>query len=270
MSGGSPGEYLTDRLTDETVAWINAYKSDQPFFIYLAHYTVHTPLEGQPDLVRKYQAKLEVDSSQFSPDYAAMVESLDTSTGKIIETLQNLGIDDETIIIFASDNGGTTRATNNSPLRAGKGYLYEGGIRVPLIIRWPGKVREGSFSDVPTISEDLFPTILEIVGIASVAQDLDGVSLVPVLTGGSVDQRALHWYYPHYSPQAKRPGGAIREGNFKLIENYDPASLELFDLGADPSEANDLSSEMNEKALELKAKLDAWLKSVDARLHRPQ
>jgi arylsulfatase A-like enzyme len=267
MEGGSSGEYLTDRLTEETVQWLTTYKSEHPFFIYLSHYAVHSPYEGQDHLVEKYQAKLETDSSQFSPDYAAMIESLDSSVGRIVETLHRRGLQDNTLIIFASDNGGEP-LTDNSPLREGKSYLYEGGIRVPLIVRWPGKVAEGSSSDVPTISEDLYPTIVEIVGGISVSQELDGTSLVPALTGASTQSRALHWYYPHYS-RADRPGAAIRDGDFKLIENYDPAGLELFNLSEDPSESTDLSAEMEEKALHLKAQLDAWLDSVNARLHRP-
>jgi arylsulfatase A-like enzyme len=267
LTGGSEGEFLTELLTSETVSWLEEYDSDQPFFLYFSPYAVHTPLEAPEALVRKYEAKLERDDSQFSPEYAGMIESLDTGIGRILAAIDQRGWTDNTIVLFTSDNGGTTRATRNTPLRSGKGFLYEGGIRVPLIVRWPGRVPEGQSTNVPAISHDLFPTVVEMIGATGGSRPLDGSSLVPVLEGGTLSRQSLYWYYPHYSPQAKRPGGAIRDGDFKLIENYDPAGFELFNLADDPSEENDLASKMEEKVVELEQKLETWLASVEARQH---
>ena len=160
LSGGKPGEYLTDRLTDEAVRFIEDHR-DQPFFLFLTHYAVHTPLEAPEDLIRKYEQKLERDSSQFSAVYAAMIEKVDESLGRVIDTLERLDLQGDTVVIFTSDNGGTQVATRNAPLREGKGYLYEGGIRVPLIVSWPGRIEPNSTCDAPVNGADLYPTITE-------------------------------------------------------------------------------------------------------------
>ncbi len=161
LTGGEDGEYLTDRLTDESIRFIQRNK-DRPFFLYLPHYAVHTPIQAQKPLIEKYEAKLKTDSSQFNAAYAAMIESVDRSVGRIMDTLNQLGLDENTVVIYTSDNGGLSPVTRNHPLREGKGYVYEGGIRVPLIVRWPGRIKAGTVSDVPVIGTDLYPTIVEI------------------------------------------------------------------------------------------------------------
>ena len=271
MEGGTEGEYLTDRLTEETISWLSNYSGQKPFFLYLSHYAVHTPLEAPEGLVQKYEEKLNRDGSQISAVYGAMVENLDANVGRVLSSLDDLGLSDNTIVVFTSDNGGTTRATNNAPLREGKGYLYEGGIRVPLIVRWPGYVAAGSSTDTPAISYDILPTVLELVSAAPLRNaNLDGRSLAPVLTGsGSLETRPLYWYYPHYSPQANRPGGAVRQGNLKLIETYDPAELELFDLEHDLGEQHNLAADSADVVERMRGQLQQWLLQVNAKLHRP-
>jgi arylsulfatase A-like enzyme len=267
------GEYLTDRLTAEAVQFIEKNK-DRPFFLYLAHYAPHIPLRAKPDLVAKYPKDM-VPGKQSNAIYAAMLESIDGGVGRILGTLENRKLADNTVVIFTSDNGGlatlegpNTPPTINTPLREGKGYLYEGGIRVPLIVRWPGTTRPG-VSSVPTASHDLFPTMLEMCGAAHDAK-VDGVSIVPVLKGtGSVRRDSLFWHYPHYSNQGVQPGAAIREGDFKLIEFYETGRRELYDLKADISESRNLIEEKPDVARRLAEKLDAWRQEVGAQMMRP-
>jgi len=268
LEGGEEGEYLTNRLTEESLKFIEDNRSG-PFFLYLPHYAVHTPLQAPPDLVRKYESKMKTDHSQKSPVYGAMIENLDWNVGRIMQTLEELELDHNTVVVFASDNGGSQKATDNAPLREGKGFLYEGGTRVPLIVRWPDQISEGSTCDVPVISEDLYPTFIEMAGQGTATNEIvDGRSLVPLLSGtGELERRDLHWYYPHYSPQAKMPGAAIRSGDYKLIQHYDPDRLELYDLAEDLEEKNDLSADMPEKARELQESIAKWLVSVDAKTH---
>lgn len=272
MDGGQEGDYLTDRLTDETLSWLESRDSSSPFLIYLSHYSVHTPLEAPEALVEKYEEKLQTDDSQKSAVYGAMVENLDTNVGRVLDAIDRAGLADQTIVVFTSDNGGTTRATDNSPLREGKGYLYEGGIRVPMIVRWPGVTRPGATIDAPVISHDVFPTVVEMASGSAAPPTgpaLDGVSLVPLLSGqGELARDTLYWYYPHYSPQAKRPGAAIRVGDWKLIENYDPPSLELFHLSDDLSEEHDLAREEPERTAALQKRLQDELEAAGTRLHR--
>ncbi|WP_172594411.1 sulfatase [Mariniphaga sediminis] len=268
MMEGEPGEYLTDRLTDEAIHFIKNNK-ERPFFIYLSHYAVHTPLEAPDSLVRKYEKKLKKNKSQKSAVYAAMIENMDTNIGRLLFELQKMNLSDNTIIIFYSDNGGEQRATSNKPLREGKGFLYEGGIRVPLIIKWPGKVGANTTCDVPVISDDIYPTIMEIIGKGvKPAKDIDGLSLIPVLRHSKTLKREqLCWYYPHYSPQAKMPGYAIRKGDFKLIEHYDPEKIELFNIKYDINESQNLADSHPEKVNELKRAFDSWLKKMDPVMH---
>ncbi len=244
MQGGRPGEYLTDRLTDEAVAFIRANR-EKPFFLYLSHYAVHTPLQAPTALTAKYRRKPATALEGVDPVYAAMVEKTDDSLGRVLAALDELGLADNTLVIFTSDNGGLLEATTNRPLRAGKGFLYEGGVRVPLILRLPGRLPAGAESDAPSIGHDLFPTILAAAGVAPPsARALDGENLLPWLEGtqATPDERELFWYYPHYSPQAKQPGAALRRGRWKLIEHYDPPGTELYDLEADPGETADASA----------------------------
>lgn len=270
-------EYLTDRLTEEAEKFIEKNK-EKPFFLYLPHYAVHIPLQAKKDLIAKYEKKAKPDADQNNAVYAAMMESVDDSVGRIMKKLDDLKIAERTIVFFFSDNGGlsvkegpNTPATNNAPLRTGKGYLYEGGIREPLIVRWPGAIKLGSVSDVPVISVDFFPTILEMAGIKhESAKPIDGVSIVPVLKQvGDLKPREFYWHFPHYTNQGGKPGGATRQGDWKLIEHYENGKLELFNLKEDIGEKNDLAAKMPDQAKELHAKLAAWRKSVNAQMPTP-
>jgi len=261
LPGGAPGEYLTDRLSQEAVRFVEQNRS-RPFFLYMSQYAVHTPLEAPQTLVEKYERKLGGSGSRERPIYAAMVESMDAGVGRLMQTLQRLDLDRNTVIMFTSDNGGLAQVTDNAPLRAGKGYLYEGGIRVPLIVRWPDRVKPASVCRAPVMGADLYPTVAQIAGErARPGKVVDGRSLVPLLTGRQGWRpRELYWYYPHYSPQAQQPGAALRSDDYKLIEHYDPPGVELYDLGADPGEKTDLAQKAPRKATELRARLQGWLK----------
>ncbi len=264
-----PGEYLTDRLTDEAVDFIEA-RRDQPFFLYMTHFAVHTPLEAPAELVRKYEKKLEDDDSQINPVYAAMIEKTDDSLGKIVAKLDELGLREDTVIVFASDNGGLQLVTRNVPLREGKGFLYEGGIRTPLIVSWPGRIPGGRVSAEPVTGADIYPTIAALAGPTAEPGETDGRSLAPLLFDPDSEQpeRSLYWYYPHYSPQSRQPGAAVRRGRYKLIEHYDPPAAELYDLEADIGETRDLAKERPELVAELRADLQGWIDDHVAIPHR--
>jgi len=262
---GTEGEYLTDRLTTEAEKFIEANK-DRPFFLYLSHYAVHTPLAGKPEKVEKYKKKVKPGMDQNNPVYAAVIESVDESVGRIMAKLDDLKLADNTVVIFFSDNGGLLDVTSNAPLRLGKGHLYEGGTRDPLIVRWPGKVKPGSLCDTPMISTDFFPTMLEMAGIKGTCPD--GVSIMPLLRQkGSIERKTFYWHYPHY--HRCTPGGAIRDGDWKLIEFFEDGHVELYNLKDDLSETTDLAAKMPEKAEELRKKLADWRKSVDASMPTP-
>jgi len=288
LENGPEGEYLTDRLTDESIAFIESSGKD-PFFLYLAYYTVHTPIMGCDKYDNLYQEKsLRLTNrgkvqtrqehtgltriNQTSPKYAAMVRSLDTNVGRLLRKLEDSGQMDNTIIVFTSDNGGltTTRRpgpTSVVPLRAGKGWCYEGGIRVPLLISFPGMHHAGETTDFPVISMDFYPTLLELAGIdQDREQHMDGISLVPYLEDpGKTDERVLLWHYPHYHGSTWTPGSAIRENNWKLIEFYESGRLELYDLGKDLEENNDLSGKYPDIASRLNARLHVGLDEMSAR-----
>jgi arylsulfatase A-like enzyme len=265
LNGGKQGEYLTDRLTDDAIRFIRENR-DRPFLVYLSHYAVHTPLEAPEALINKYKPLTE--NTRIDPVYAAMVESVDQNVGRILASLDNLGLSENTVVIFASDNGGLERVTDNRPYRRGKGHLYEGGIRVPFIMRWPGHIQPGSESENRTISEDIYATVLDIAGQISPAADgIDGRSLVADFREGmSAPQPDLHWYYPHYGI-GQDPGSIIISGDYKLIEHYDPPRLELFNLSEDISETTDLSKVMPGKREELLSKLHQWFESMDPVMH---
>jgi arylsulfatase A-like enzyme len=263
------GEYLTDRLTDEAIKFIRKNKQ-KPFFTYLSYYTVHTPLEAPDSLVKKYEAKLKKHPVQKSATYAAMIEKMDDNVGRLLDEMDKLGLTNNTIVIFYSDNGGTTEATINTPLREGKGYLYEGGIRVPLIFKWPGRIRPNSSCNVPVISDDLLPTIVDMAGEgAHLPDDIDGKSLLPLLEEKSTElnRDQICWYYPHYSPQAQMPGYAIRKGDYKLVEHYDPKMVELFHLQNDISESENLAEKMPQKVKELQSSFEKWLEQMNPVMH---
>jgi arylsulfatase A len=267
---GKEGEYLTDRLTDEAVKFIHESK-DQPFFLYFPHYGVHTPLQAKPEVTAKYERIPEAER-QGKPEYAAMVESIDDSVGRVMATLRELKLEDNTVIIFTSDNGGFYNATSNAPLRANKGAYYEGGIRVPLIIKWPGVTKPRLVVNDPVTSTDLYPTCLAAAGLSALPnQHVDGVNLQPVLTGaGSLPDRALFWHFPHYNDHPSSvPSSVIRKGDWKLIETFDPEGLELYDLAHDLSESKDLAVTESVKLTELRLELDAWRKQVGAEMMHP-
>jgi arylsulfatase A-like enzyme len=268
------GEYLTDRLTREAERFLERHK-DRPFFLYLAHYAVHIPLRARAELVKKYP-QTPVPGRQSNATYTAMLESLDEGVGRVLAKLDDLKLRERTVVVFTSDNGGlatlegpNTPPTCNAPLREGKGYLYEGGLRVPLLVRWPGKVKPGATAAAPVITQDLFPTILEACGVEPKGS-LDGVSLGSLLRGtGSPKRDALYWHYPHYSNQGGRPGGAARAGRHKLIEFYEDGRRELYDLAADPGEHRNLAAERPDLVKRLADDLAAWRKAVGAKMPRP-
>ncbi len=273
LPDGPKGEYVTDRLADEAARFIAAHK-DEPFFLYWPHFAVHTPIQGKPALVEKYKAKLRPGQAQTNAVYAAMVESLDDAVGRMRRTLNELKLSERTIIIFGSDNGGRVPTTSNLPLRVGKGSCYEGGTRVPFIVHWPGVTAPGSVCDTPVISMDVFPTVLEMTGLKKSARGpVDGLSLVPLLRqSGKLKRDTLFWHYPHYQHYqlgGTTPYGAIRAGDFKLLEFFDDMRVELYNLRDDLGEQRNLAAEMPDKAAELRKRLHAWRKEVGAQMPSP-
>jgi arylsulfatase A-like enzyme len=341
LEDGPEGEYLTDRLTYEAINFMTENK-DRPFLLYLSHYAVHDPIQGRPDLVKKYEQKLKqapswkgapfilegnpddenplsrkeldlllqkqpyegfsvlpnrtvkIKQKQDNVQFAAMVESLDESVGKVLDMLKELGLEDNTIVIFFSDNGGMSAAnfgnpdrviqlavldkffsTSNLPLRGGKGWLYEGGIRVPMIIKWAQLGKKGTVSDVPVISTDFYPTILDMLGLSSGGHITDGMSIVPLLKKQkkgteTISDRAIYWHFPHYSNHGMQsPGSAVRYGDYKLIEYFENNTVQLFNLSVDPGEQRELSRTQPEKAKEIQDILHKWRKGISAKMMNP-
>lgn len=269
------GDYLADVLTDRALAFIQGNR-ERPFFLLLSHYAVHIPLQARPDLIAGYEARPRPGRGVNHPVYAAMLESVDQSVDRVTTMLDDLGLTENTLLVFVSDNGGLIRmytgagdvVTTNEPLRREKGTQYEGGIRVPMIVRWPGHVEPGTLSDEPVSTIDLFPTILEAAGVPVDDPDFDGVSLRPVLEGeGGLDRDALYWHYPHYHHGT--PAGVIRQGDYKLIERYEDGYLELYHLGRDIGERVNLAESIPDKAKEMRGKLHQWLLAVDAQMMKP-
>ena len=266
------GRYLTDVLTDESLKFIEQNRN-KPFFLYLSHHTVHTPIQAKKELIEKYKQK-EPGKEHNNPAYAAMIESMDQSVGAVCEKLDELKLSDNTIVIFFSDNGGYGNATSMAPLRGSKGMLYEGGIRVPMIARWPGRIKAKTSCDVPVIGIDFYPTFLEMAGAPKPAGHiLDGESLVPLLTRRqALKRKAVFWHFPAYlepynkkqQPWRTTPAGAIRQGDWKLIEFFEDGKVELYNLKDDISETNDLAKTKLDKAKELHRILVQWRKSVNA------
>jgi arylsulfatase A-like enzyme len=337
LEDSKDGDYLTDRLTDEAVKYIE-HNKDNPFFLYLSHFGVHDPIEGPKDLVKKNSKKLKskdendnpayilegnpdnpnnfskeeseklINTPEYEPykilhndevkikqkqdnvEFSGMVESVDESLGRIIAKLKELGIDDNTIIIFYSDNGGMSAAnffnlkriipeskldrafsTSNLPLRGGKGWMYEGGIRVPLIVKWPEQGKHGIECSVPVTSVDFFPTIMNMVGAPEgIGKDKEGIDISPLVQGKIIKRGPIYWHYPHYSNHGMQsPGGAIRDGDYKLLEYYEHGTVQLFNLKNDIGEQNDLSKIEIDKTKELRDKLHQWLKNVGAKMMKP-
>ncbi|MEM1166518.1 MAG: sulfatase [Planctomycetota bacterium] len=295
------GEYLTDRLTDEAIDFIathHATHPDSPFFLILSHYAVHQPIDAKDEPVRHYRRKLQAmpedDAPEFLPrdgvtkarqddaPYAAMIESVDESVGRLMNTLDRLDLDDDTIVFFTSDHGGLSNRgadhrrsveTSNLPLRAGKGHLYEGGLRVPLIVRWPGVVEPGTESSFVTVNTDFFPTLLDIAGGEPTAEPhLDGTSIEPALRGESnVSRPPIFWHSPRArpGPTGDHNSSAVRIGDWKLLHFHDDDRVELYHLGVDPSETTNLAGAEPEKTDELRARLDDWRESINAPASRP-
>ena len=269
LHDGPQGEYLTDREAAEAVAFIEAHRG-RPFFLSLPHHGVHTPIQAKPEVTAKYTAKQPGIPPKVAA-YAAMVESVDDAVGKILDTIDRLGLRDRTAIVFTSDNGGQASITDMKPLRAGKGSAYEGGVRVPFIVSWPGVTTPGTTSAVPVITPDIPATILDLTGVGPAAgQPLDGQSLASVLRGDGVfDRDAIYWHYPHYHPGGATPYSAIRSGPWRLVHFYEDDRDELYDLATDPGEATDLAALQPEQAADLRRRLDAWLADVGAQLPSP-
>ena len=301
LADGPAGEYLTDRLTDEAIRLIRAHDAG-PFFLNLWYYAVHVPIQVKPDLIPKYQAKaasLGLDRRdpfepgepfpcehkrdkrvirrrfQSDPAYAAMVQNLDACIGRLLGTLDELGIADDTLVIFTSDNGGLATAegspTCNAPLAEGKGWMYEGGTREPLIVRWPGVTPRDSLCRVPVTSPDFYPTLLEAAGLdPRPAQHADGVSVAGLLGGGDrLDRDAIFWHYPHYGNQGGTPGCSVRCGDYKLIEFFEDRRVELYNLREDIGETRNLAPDQPDLARDLHARLRAWLAGVGAEIPQP-
>lgn len=260
-----PGEYLTDRLADEAIAFLQGEKS-RPMFVCLWTYNPHYPFEAPEDLTAHFQGKQ--GPGLKNPIYGGQIEATDRGVGRVLEELDRLDLTEQTLVIFTSDNGGWSGATDNRPLRAGKGFLYEGGLRVPLIIRWPGVTKPGSVQETPTVSMDLSATILDAAGVAlKPGESLDGKSLRPLLMGERFEREALYFHYPHFAfHKANRPGSAIRSGRHKLILRHDDQSVELFDLANDLSETRNLAKDRPKLARQLKARLENWLSETQAGL----
>jgi len=285
LADGPAGESLSLRLGKETCQFIESNR-DQPFFAYLSFYAVHVPLQSREALISKYDAKAAASKHvgpefgregasklrlvQSNATYAGMIEEMDAAVGLVLDKLDELGLEKDTIVLFTSDNGGLSTAegwsTSNLPLRAGKGWMYEGGIRVATIIRWPGVVQPGSECATPIMAADYFPTLVAAAG-GKVEKDLriDGVDLGPLLRGAKIADRTLYWEYPHYGNQGGAPGSAVREGKWKLIEWFEGGPRELYDLEADPGETQNVAGAHPEMVGRLHGKLVEWRKDVGAK-----
>jgi len=262
------------QITDAANDFIDRHRAG-PFFCYVSHNTVHRPVIGQPDIVERFRDRVRPDGHHQSPKYAAMVHDMDQSVGRIVSQLDKLGLSNDTLVLFLSDNGGflgdaRDRGTSNHPLRGGKGTNFEGGVRVPAIACWPGRVAEDQLCHEPIISTDWFSTILQLAGAEPLASDgsTDGVSLCSLLDDPTshLEPRALYWHYPHYHALGATPHSAIRSGDWKLIEFFEDGHRELYNLRNDLGEQNDLSAEMPQIADRLSGKLQAWRAEVDAQL----
>jgi arylsulfatase A-like enzyme len=275
LENGPDGEYLTDREGAEAVRFIEANK-DRPFFLYLPFHAVHTPLQAKQDLILEYQKLIQPGMRHTHALYAAMVQSLDEAVGRILARLRELKLDERTLVVFTSDNGGLVlrNTTTNIPLRAGKGSVYEGGVRVPWIVKWPGLTPPGSTCEEPIITPDLYPTLLQITGAKGDPKHnaaVDGLSLVPVLKDpkSKLERQRIYWHYPHYHPGGATPYAAVRARDWKLIETYEDNRVELYNLKEDPGEKTDLAAKDPERAALLRETLRAWQREVGAQFAMP-
>lgn len=292
LTANSNDEYVTERLTEESIRFVESRKKDAPFFLYLSYYNVHTPITPYRKKIDHYESKAKKlfskpspaiaehngvsRSRQDNPEFASMVAAVDDSVGAILAVLEEQGLTDNTVVCFFSDNGGLCTKpqpgpTSNLPLRSGKGWLYEGGVREPTIIRAPGITKPGSVADTPIVSMDFFPTILELAGLPLMPDvHNDGVSLVPILKRMRQSiERPLFWHYPHYHGSTWTPGASIRDGDWKLIEFYEYETSELYNLKNDPGEQQNLAKKHPQVAKELAAKLQRWQRKMNARMPLP-
>ena len=301
LENGPEGEYLTDRLTDEAIQLIE-HNHGKPFFLNLWYYSVHIPIQAKQETIERFEAKAKAMGLdrvepfeegdffpcehkkdqrivrrliQSDPAYAAMVYSLDENIGRLLEAIDRAGQAENTVIIFTSDNGGLATAegspTSNAPLSEGKGWMYEGGTREPLIVRWPGVVEAGSQCSVPVTSTDFYPTMLQAAGLDLMPeQHCDGVSLLPLLEGAdSLQREAIFWHYPHYGNQGGTPGSSVRAGDYKLIEFFEDGHVELYNLREDIGEEQDLADSEPQLARQLKEMLARWREKVQAKIPEP-
>ncbi|MBT3198824.1 MAG: sulfatase-like hydrolase/transferase [Phycisphaerales bacterium] len=288
------GDNFTDKLTDAAVEFVTT-KRDKPFFLYLAHFAMHAPIASKPELRRKFEAKAKklpplsktesmihdpygskpYKKRQDEPEYAGELATLDENIGRLVKALKDGGLYENTIIIFTGDNGGRTGffhgpPTSVQPLRAGKTYVFEGGLRTPLLIHWPGRTKPGTNCQTPVIGMDFYPTLLEMAHLpAKPKQHVDGVSLVPLIEGKTFKRDALYWHFPHYQGEGGYPASAIRQGDYKLIMNYHHGDVLLYDIAKDPHEKNDLAASMPDKTRALKTKLVGFLKETNAKIPKP-
>ena len=275
LPDGPKGEYLTDRLTQEAIGFVQQHQ-DTSFFLYLSFYSVHTPIMGKENLVKKFERKPAADG-QDRPDYAAMIASVDANVGRLLTAIENAGLTNKTLVLFTSDNGGVRAISQQDPLRAGKGSYYEGGIRVPLLIRWPRKIAGGSRSDAPMTHLDVYPTLQSIIRAEKTSPLLDGEDISPLLYGEELPERALVWHFPIYLQAYQpgedggrdplfrtRPGSVIRQGPWKLHEYFEDGGLELYNLEEDLGETHNLVTEQPQKAQALHQQLKDWREKMNA------
>lgn len=266
LPDGPKGEFLTDRESAEASKFIERNR-DHPFFLYLPHHAVHTPLMGKPGVIAKYRKRVRAEYPQRNATYAALIESVDDSVGNLLSTLGRLGLVKNTVVIFTSDNGGLLGSTSNLGMRAGKGSAYEGGVRIPFIVRWPGTTKPDTLSEQRIMSIDLYRTLLHACGGSEKrGQKIDGIDLMSAFTGGQLPARPLFWHYPHYHLGGATPYSATIEGDYRLIEFFEDNHVELYDLKSDPLENHDLALEKPAVAGRLRRKLAVWRKSVGAQL----
>lgn len=260
------GDYLPDRLADELIHFLRGNRTG-PFLAFLWNYTVHWPMEAPEPLVKKYRDR--TDLGRLDPRYAAMIEALDSSVGRVLSALDELNLTKDTLVVFTSDNGAFGGVSDLAPLREAKGYLYEGGLRVPLLARWPGVIPPGTVCGEPVISMDFFPTFLEAAGLPPPTEpSSEGESLLPLFRQSGLLQRGeIFFHYPHFAFHgSNRPGSAMRQGHFKLIENFDDGSLELYDLKEDLGETRNLAPELPQQAESMRQQLQAWRDETRAAL----
>ena len=289
-----PGDNFTDKLTERAIEYISAPRR-KPFFLYLSHFAMHSPIASKPELLEKYAAKaaelppLDAPSEdapdpyssfplrvrQHEPAYAGELATLDANIGRLVDALRQQDLYDQTIVVVTGDNGGRESSTHgpptcNDPLRAGKCFVFEGGIRTPLLIHWPGKTRPGMISHTPVISTDFYPTLLDMAGLpARSAQHVDGLSLAPLIDGTALKRKTLYWHFPHYQSEGSRPASAIRAGDYKLIVNYHYGDVLLFNLAADRYERRNLAAAMPDKVAQLRSRLDTYLRETAAKIPQP-